>query len=451
MKMEEEERPKKIRRLSHHHSQEGSESPIPLNVDKEEESALDPRIGDNAGTETVESNDTDNVLQCVPDEKEQSTIAEAPASPPPVSKSQLKKLRRQQQWEQGRADRKAKRKEKIKEKRERKRAAKQEEAADTYNAASGTPTGEANGSSPAPLHKQHRRQRAIQLPVTFIFDCDFDELMSDKERISLASQLTRCYSDNRNAHFRAHLVISSFKGKLRERFDGVLAKHYESWQGVRFFDEDFVAAAEQAIEWMRRPAGGRLAGVFAKQQELQQQNNQRHEQSDQERPADGESSGRMPTEDDSGEVIYLTSDSPNTLSSLSPYSTYIIGGLVDRNRHKGICYKRAMDRGVKTARLPIGEFMEMNSRFVLATNHVCEIMLRWLESGDWGEAFMKVMPKRKGGELKGRKDGVGEVREEDRDLNEVEGQEENGYPVRDNDQGLMAQSSEQRETARSKV
>ena len=42
----------------------------------------------------------------------------------------------------------------------------------------------------------------------------------------------------------------------------------------------------------------------------------------------------------------------------------------------------------------------MQSRQVLATNHVVEIMLRWLETGSWADAFMAVMPKRKGGTLK---------------------------------------------------
>ena len=52
----------------------------------------------------------------------------------------------------------------------------------------------------------------------------------------------------------------------------------------------------------------------------------------------------------------------------------------------------------------------MASRKVLATNHVNEIMVHWLECGDWGEAFMKVMPKRKGGTLRkeGDKDEGGE-------------------------------------------
>ena len=53
-----------------------------------------------------------------------------------------------------------------------------------------------------------------------------------------------------------------------------------------------------------------------------------------------------------------------------------------------------------TARLPISENLEMSGRTVLTTNHVVEIMLRWIESGDWGEAFMKVVPVRKGVRLK---------------------------------------------------
>jgi tRNA (guanine9-N1)-methyltransferase len=99
-------------------------------------------------------------------------------------------------------------------------------------------------------------------------------------------------------------------------------------------------------------------------------------------------------------IIYLTSDSPHTLDVLSPFTTYVIGGIVDKNRHKGLCYKRAMARDIPTARLPIGEYMTMQSRSVLTTNHVAEIMLRWLEYGDWAKAFLRVIPKRKEARLK---------------------------------------------------
>lgn len=299
-----------------------------------------------------------------------STQPAADGDATPMSKNQLKKLRRQQDWEAKRDDRKIKRKEKVVNKRERKRA--EREAAkeqDDYD-------------PEAWRAKQKAYVKPSQLPITFVMDCDFDEYMRDNERISLAGQITRSYSDNKNAKFRAHLAISSFGGRLRERFDGILAKNYLQWKGTHFLDEDFVEAAEQAKSWMSAEnKGGRLKSVFAK-----------HDESDESRAKAVEEA----------EIIYLSSDSDYTLTELKPYSTYIIGGLVDKNREKGICHKRAVARNIKTARLPIGDYLDMASRKVLATNHVNEIMLKWLECGDWGEAFMQVIPKRKGGHLKGQ-------------------------------------------------
>ncbi|KAI4135116.1 MAG: hypothetical protein LQ347_000934 [Umbilicaria vellea] len=299
----------------------------------------------------------------------------------PLSKNQLKKLKRHQVWEASRVSRKAKRKEKMQEKKERKRAAFEEaaSAAGVANLASGDESLENTYEGP----KKVLHRRAVQLPITFVIDCDFDDLMLDKERVSLAAQLTRCYSDNHKAPFKAHLAISSFGGKLKDRFENVLSGHHGSWRGVHFLDGDFVEAADQAKQWMKGTPGGKLAGIFAAESH--------HE------------SAAVAENTEAGEVVYLTSDSPHTLTELKPYSTYIIGGIVDRNRHKGVCYKRAMDRGVKTAKLPIGDYLQMASRFVLATNHVAEIMLRWLELGDWGEAFLHVVPKRKGGVLKEKK------------------------------------------------
>lgn len=42
-----------------------------------------------------------------------------------------------------------------------------------------------------------------------------------------------------------------------------------------------------------------------------------------------------------GQLVYLTADSPNTLTHLDKESVYIIGGLVDRNAQKGMCLKKA--------------------------------------------------------------------------------------------------------------
>ena len=295
---------------------------------------------------------------------------------PPLSKNKLKKLKRDQEWEANRAKRKEIRREKQVEKKLRKRAARQDaEPVD--------PTkyllAQRNAQDKTGEPKKSTRQEYTQLPITLLLDCGFDNLMMDKELKSLGAQVTRCYSDNHKAPFQAHLAISSFGGHLKERFDGLLAGHYRSWKNVRFLEGDFVQAADQAKEWMKGERGAKLAGALARENDSAQASDEK---------------------DEVGEVVYLTSDSPDTLTRLRPYSTYIIGGLVDRNRHKGVCYKRAMDRGMKTAKLPIGDYMQMSSRFVLATNHVAEIMLRWLELGDWGEAFLQVVPKRKGGVLK---------------------------------------------------
>ncbi|XP_042727757.1 tRNA methyltransferase 10 homolog A isoform X2 [Lagopus leucura] len=96
------------------------------------------------------------------------------------------------------------------------------------------------------------------------------------------------------------------------------------------------------------------------------------------------------------DLVYLTSDSPDVLGELDERKAYVIGGLVDHNHHKGITYKKAVEQGIGHAQLPLGSFVKMNSRKVLAVNHVFEIILAYLEKRDWKEAFFSVLPQRKG-------------------------------------------------------
>lgn len=326
----------------------------------------------------------------------------APAS---LSKNQQKKLKRDQQWEAGREARKAKRKEKFKAKKAQKRAEQ------TLRSKSGLDNDEtiphpevAEQQADSNTRKANARQH-VQLPITFLLDCGFDGLMTLPEIKSLGSQITRCYSDNHKAPYQAHLAICSFGGRLKERFDGLLAGSHNSWKGVHFLQEGFSDAVLKADTWMLADNGGMLAGAFEGLEASQ---------------------AKMETARAAREVVYLTSDSPNTLTELQPYSTYIIGGLVDRNRHKGISYKRALGDNVRTAKLPIGEYMEMTSRAVLATNHVHEIMLRWLEIGDWGKAFVQVIPKRKGGtarEVAQKQDDLEPENQDDADSTGHEGED----------------------------
>jgi tRNA (guanine9-N1)-methyltransferase len=392
--MESEERPSKMRKLTH------------------EEDSLDVATVEHAPADVPEAQKTPqaehdaSVLEENDMTSEILTVsAQTDDVAPKLSKNQIKKQARLERWESGREDRKVKRREKIKEKKERKRQAWEESRA--------------KGESIQILQSRASRRAepsGTQVPITIIFDCDFDDLMFDNELKSLGLQLTRSYSDNRKAPYRCHLAVSSFGGKLKERFDGILAKQYTSWKGVHFCEEDFVKVSEMAGEWMSGGQGGDTAGALAQKD-----------------VANEEQEGDAGEAHEEGEVVYLSAESDVTLERLKPNSTYIIGGLVDKNRHKGLCYKRAMSRGIKTAKLPIGEFLQMKSRQVLVTNHVLEIMLKWLELNDWGKAFMEVLPKRKGGVLKSE----AEQGEEDLEMPE---EDENGEEVEADAQHAEIQS-----------
>jgi tRNA (guanine9-N1)-methyltransferase len=357
--METDERPAKMRKLEHADEGNREGDAVPASEIPTPNDQLPVTSEDGQASNTVRA--------------ATGTPVEGENAEPKMSKNQLKKQRRHDRWEAGREDRKLKRKEKIKEKKERRREA---------------VTTDENGNvvRPPPTRApRHTAGLGTQVPITVVFDCDFEDLMFDNELKSLGLQITRCYSDNRKAKFRTHLALSNFGGKMKERFDGILAKQYTSWKGFQFFEEDFVEVAEKAKEWMTGPKGGEIAGAL------------------QPSAKGGESEEQDKAEEtvEEGEIIYLSSESDNTLTHLKPNSTYIIGGLVDKNRHKGICHKRAVERGIKTAKLPIGQYLEMKSRQVLVTNHVLDIMLKWMELGDWGKAFMAVMPERKGAKLKG--------------------------------------------------
>ncbi|KAJ5377398.1 tRNA (guanine(9)-N1)-methyltransferase [Penicillium cataractarum] len=364
--MDEEERPRKLAKLEHDdqaiNDKLGPAMTGAVAAADEPSQTVAP-TNDNVPSEKAELPKSDNSIPT-----SDSALPEGVATqnaPPPLSKNQLRKLRKREQWEAGREQRKEKRREQMAKKKERRQL-----MVDQARETGGEEAVKA-------LRKQwettrSKSRRSTLLPVSIVIDCGYDELMNPHERISLAGQLTRSYSENTRAIWRSNLMFSSFDKQLKERFDKVLAP-YRNWKGIRIIQEDFVHASEILKEQMASPKGGKLVGPFAEKTDA--------------KPEDGE-------------VIYLSSDSDNILTELKPYCTYIIGGLVDKNRYKAVCYKSAVAKGIKTAKLPIGDYIQMSSRQVLTTNHVVDIMLKWLELGDWGEAFMKVLPPRKGGKLR---------------------------------------------------
>jgi len=380
-------------------------------------------FSENAG----ENEPSTNPAAMLKDDQEQSSSPSDPlagiAAPertnvtPPLSKSQQKKLKKKEEWAAGKDYRRAKRKEQHK----AKVARKAEERKELQEKIA---SGEIDPAKlPGAEVKRTRPRRPIQIPVSFIIDCDFDEYMTEKEIVSLSAQLTRCYSDNKSNPYRAHLAMSSWGGNLKTRFETVLASAHRSWKGVRYIDSDFVGAAAELDRIMSGPDGGKIVGALAGVG----QGTSEFALETPAVPATHAIDDETPTEANpeitaellanlEPSIVYLSSDSPNTLERLSPNTSYIVGGIVDKNRHKGLCYKRACERGIATAKLPIGEYMTMQSRTVLTVNHVVEIMLKWLETGDWGDAFLAVIPKRKEARLKVKKERVkDESEDEDED------------------------------------
>ncbi|CAD6455134.1 bd7fb887-7f67-4566-91a5-c0775e48c785-CDS [Sclerotinia trifoliorum] len=454
------ERPSKIRKVGSTDNASASGDVIPLNSPSND---ITMELETSITTQDTPTNINSNTT-------ESSTIIDANQANP-LSKSQIKKRRKQEEWEANKSKRAEFRRIKRKEKQARKAAA------------------HASGLLPPPPPQSSRRP--IQVPVAFLIDCDFESYMMEKEIISLTAQVTRCYSDNRTAVYRGHMGIAGWGGKMKERFEGVLAGNFNSWKGVRFMEEGWLEAAGIMDGIMKGPEGGKLLGALATKNGLEEYKKpvkgarnlegQRGESRESTQPeieenlepsesvpatSVGPETTSIPAVSETSQVpepsepnpttltnpppsiIYLTSDSPNTLTTLTPNTTYIIGGIVDKNRHKGLCYKRACDAGVATAKLPIGEYMTMQSRTVLTVNHVMEIMIRWLETGDWGEAFLKVIPKRKEAKLRTEgRDGNGEEGEgghdEEHDEHDENENENSGDESEDGEEGGVAVEAEQ--------
>ncbi|RYP47457.1 hypothetical protein DL768_006482 [Monosporascus sp. mg162] len=334
------------------------------------------------------------------------TMTETPAA---LSKNQQKKLKRQKRWEEKKLHMKEKRKEKRHDRKERKKLEREAEIAAA-----------AEGREPA-LGQPPKRDpgKRAQVPVSVIIDCQFEKYMMEKELVSLCSQVTRCYSENKNSQFPVHLFVSSYSGAMKTRYETALANQHQNWKGIHFREGDFMEVAKEAKELMASPRGGKTIELLERGRDASLSFVVPVQ--DGKRPKKSTPVVETEAEDVDRSVVYLTADSPYTLNCLEPNTCYVIGGIIDKNREKGLCYKIARERNVRTAKLPIGEFMVMQSRHILATNHVMDIILKYLELGNWADAFMRVIPTRKGGKLKEDDDATTEADQaEGRDENNVE-------------------------------
>ncbi len=203
---------------------------------------------------------------------------------------------------------------------------------------------------------------ALASPYSVVIDCAFGELMvrfcsctrplpsapamtsltaqGTGENKSLMQQFAICYASNARAAVPARLCFTGLGGDLAERYDRYSGT--DKWPVVR--------------------SGGSYLDVFAERRQS---------------------------------LVYLTADSPHELAELRADDVYIIGGIVDRNKHKGVTLKKAEQEGIRHARLPLQANMRLTGSAVLTVNQVLDILLAWLELRDWRAACERAVPPRK--------------------------------------------------------
>ncbi|CCI46558.1 unnamed protein product [Albugo candida] len=210
------------------------------------------------------------------------------------------------------------------------------------------------------LARRERFSMALAEGPQVVIDCGFEDLLTDKEKKSLAQQIMFSYGVNRRSEtplkllslynschlakfylfFVNSVMITSLRGTTFAALSNITG--FNAWQSFQPWTECYTSL-------FRTEA-----------------------------------------------LIYLTADSPNILSTLSRDKVYIIGGIVDRNRLKGATYEKASAQMIATARLPLQEFVDMGAYTrVLTVNHVFAILVYFAQLHDWKEAALKALPSRK--------------------------------------------------------
>lgn len=327
--------------------------------------------------------------------KEQTNTPPTATADPPLSK---KALKRQKRWEKTQAIKK-RRKEQSKEIR---RIKAQNEGRDLDAEREQQKQNEKEGKGWARREKawKERCQKGnIDESFRVCFDCNFEDQMTWKEVNSLSLQLRYAYAMNRKSSMPLHVHVTGVKGecdtrKHLEKIDGFP----DSWAGRAYY------VHEESLEDVFGSAMSNV--VESKDDEGKQEDNEESKSEGKEEGTDNkdDSQQSQPMLRPNHQLVYLTGDSENTLSTLDNNTTYIIGGIVDRNRLKRAAIERAEAIGsntslpIKTARLPLDEHLNFKeSTRILTCNHVFEILLKYRENGyrDWGKAVMAVLPDRK--------------------------------------------------------
>lgn len=263
-----------------------------------------------------------------------------------LSKNAQKVLAKQERYKQAKQQRKAQEKEARHQETARKRREWQEKLASLSEEEVKKAQEEKMGLR-AQRKEEHkgRKEKLIQAMAegqNIVIDLEFGDKMKPNEISSLVQQVMFSYSANGKAGVPCRLSLTGCNGDIR--------KQLERHSGFN--------------NWLLHKEENSYIEVFENRKE---------------------------------DLVYLTADAETVLESLDASKIYIVGGLVDRNRWKGITAEKAARQGIATAKLPIADHMKMLSSQVLTVNQVVDILLQYLDLGDWGKALLQAIPPRKRG------------------------------------------------------
>ena len=275
----------------------------------------------------------------------------------PISKKQMKKQKKHEEWQRKMDEIKKYKKEKKKEKKRIQREQREKEEKLNPKKPEEKKSKE-NFTTEFKTKKELKEEfnQKCKNGVRVVIDCDFEHLMNEVGNKSMVRQIVDLYGINRKSQNPFRLILYGVGKQIDE---GLKKSSYENWIGFECYYKEQYPSFEKFIEEILYKEDKRPMNELKKN------------------------------------IYYLTADSENNIDNIDNDATYIIGGIVDRNKYKGLSYNKAKELGINHGKFPIGEYLKLQSSQVLTTNHTFHILNEFSIKHDWKEAFTSIIPKRK--------------------------------------------------------
>ena len=278
----------------------------------------------------------------------------------PISKNQLKKMKKQEEWKKKMEKIKQYKKEKKKEKKKLKRE--ERERQEKLNPKKDEKINEIKNkeklNTPFKSKKELKEEfkQKCKTGMRVVIDCDFEHLMNEQGNKSMVRQIVDLYSINKESSNPFRVILYGVGKQIKE---GLIKSNYENWIGIEIYFKEDYPSFDKFIE------------------EILYKDDKRS------------------MNDIKNNIYYLSADSENNIEDIDKNATYIIGGIVDRNKYKGLSLNKAKELGINHGKFPIGEYLKLQSSQVLTTNHTFHILNEFSIKHDWKDAFVSIIPKRK--------------------------------------------------------